>query len=155
MPTWTDMRAYIRHLEDRKERVARSAQIAQEGAVADIKQQALDLLSGAGAPPGAYARNGVSFRTGSVSSRGLTLTLDPLPINRITGELIRSLRVFRRQAGNSTYFQLQFTSPHAVVLTPGGTRFMKDRGFFVALNTYARGVLRSRISDAIRSAERG
>jgi hypothetical protein len=57
--------------------------------------------------------------------------IPPLPINRQTGRLQASLRVFRRGEDRA---QLQFTAPHArFVLAPQGTARMLPRGLWMEL----------------------
>lgn len=57
--------------------------------------------------------------------------IPPLPINRQTGRLQASLRVFRR---GETQAVLQFTAPHAkFVLAPMGTTRMLPRGFWIEM----------------------
>lgn len=57
--------------------------------------------------------------------------IPPLPINRQTGRLQASLRVFRR---GETQAVLQFTAPHAkFVLAPLGTAKMLPRGFWIEM----------------------
>lgn len=56
-----------------------------------------------------------------------------MPINRQSGELIRSLRIIPEHGGAQQSYRVQFTSPHAVVLSPGGTKNMVARGYWPAV----------------------
>lgn len=56
-----------------------------------------------------------------------------LPINVQSGELRRSWQITRRPSATGQVFQLQPTSPHAIVLSPGGTRNMVARGFWTMM----------------------
>lgn len=138
-------------MRKRADNVRRSALIAQESAVAQIKQKAIELTSG-----NTSTRNLalLSHPFGRGPSRRPRVRVGLLPINKQSGELQRSLRVFRRSIGNETAFQLQFTSSHSVAVRPGGTSRTVDRGFFPTLRAFAEPVLRRSHERAKREAER-
>lgn len=58
-----------------------------------------------------------------------------LPINAQTGELRRSWRITRKPVATGQVFELAPTSPHAIVLAPGGTKRMVARGFWTMMRT--------------------
>lgn len=55
--------------------------------------------------------------------------LPRLPINRQSGELQKSLKVTVRSGGGVWRLYLDTNSPHAIVLSPQGTKTMVPRGF--------------------------
>lgn len=70
---------------------------------------------------------GRTWRTGQVSARGV---IAPLPINKQTGGLRRSLKV-SGPSGSERKYSVGFTAPYAaLVLAPAGTKKMIDRGFY-------------------------
>lgn len=154
MARFRSAQALAAHHKARGQRIQRSLQLTQEAFVADVKAQAERLVSGNiktanlrefGHP---YAKRHLGRRNTQV------VAVPMLPINVQTGQLRRSLRVFRRTVGKTTRYQLQFTSPHASVLTPGGTEFMRDRSFWKALNEYAKKEKKFRFVAAWRAAKR-
>jgi hypothetical protein len=59
-----------------------------------------------------------------------------LPINKQTGELQKAIKMQVRQAGEGVWrLTLTANSPHAVVLSPQGTRTMVPRGYIEALQS--------------------
>lgn len=141
------------HQKRRGEKIQKSLQIAHEQFVGEVKAEANRLVSGGiktanlrefGHP---YAR-----RHGKRNTRVVLTPL--LPVNVQTGQLRRSLRVFRRTVGKSTVWQLQFTSPHVIVTRPGGTATMKDRGFWKEMNALAKNAHKFRFVAAWRAAKR-
>ena len=110
------------------------------------------LLSGANQIGTSADAGGRNLTSGTVSARDLRLVyhypfarahpggLPPLPINVQTpqGGLRDSLHVTVFSTGQVALVTLYFTSPHAIVLTPGGTQTMIDRGFQAALKQSVR-----------------
>lgn len=155
MAVFTNAHDLARHQRLRARRVQRSLQVTQAEVVAEIKQKARQLVSGT-VSSRELARLGHPFarRSRTAGGRGRARgSLARLPINVQSGQLRESLRVFRRARAGGTAFQLQFTSPHAIVLLPGGTRQMVARGFWTALNAFARPRLLARHKAAKRQAE--
>lgn len=155
-----DARNYGRVLAERFDRVRRSVQSQHEQGIEDVRTEAIRLVSGGISSaeladmghPYAINHGGKAYRGKDAISR---VTVNPLPINVQTGQLRASLRIFRRQSGTETYFQLQFTSPHARVLRPGGMMHMTDRRFWETLQAFARPILFQRVRSGVRDAQRG
>lgn len=147
----------------RAAKVRRSILIAQEENVADVKEEARRLTSGhvssktlanLGHPFGRGYAGYERSKSGFLRRYPPKVAIAPLPINTQSGELARSLRVFRRSSGGTVAHQLQFTSPHAVVVRPGGTSRMIDRGFWQALRKKYNAIAMPRNIEALRSGNR-
>lgn len=174
MATFSSPREYENHLRRKANRVQRSLKVNEKRDVDMMQSLAQYYVSGRmtasaqrffGHP---FAR---SYRSreknlkntifavhdqkfGSITEIGKTVRQLTLPINQQTGELKRSLRVFKRQVGGTFAFYIQFTSPHAIVLRPGGTRYMIDREFWKTLNAKYKDITESWNVAALRRAER-
>jgi hypothetical protein len=156
MATFHDPKSLAIHQRRRAEKVRRSLAIAAQGMVNDMKQEALRLTSGTvssdtlramGHP---YARR----RTQGRRRGGQRGSLPRLPINVQTGTLRKSLRVFKRTSHRGISWQLQFTSPHAIVLSPGGTSTMVARGFWAAMKQHYNQKAKRRMLQAYRMAHK-
>lgn len=147
-------RALAEAQERRALYAAKSVRVTHEALIAGTVALMRSLLGGAmsyqtmrffGHPYGrGYSASAFRRHNTIFAGSGTQLAL---PINMHTGELLRSLRVFRRAVQGVTVWQIQFTSPHAVVLTPGGTKTMIDRGFWRVVNE-------AYLIDADRAARR-
>lgn len=158
MARFTDPRDLLSHQRRRFERTGRSMQVGMEGAVGEIKQEAYNLVSGdiSSQTLAAYGHpfgKGASARAGCIGD--IRISVNPLPINVQSGELRKSLRVFRRQRGGETIWQVQFTSSHSIVTSPDGTPTMIGRGFWTTLNQFAQPLLAQRLREAKRAGEGG
>lgn len=163
MATYRSPAALANAMRSRQSRVQRSLRIAQEENIEQVKEHARRLVTGhvstrtlalLGHP---FGRGYAGYRrstSGFLKSYPPKVAIAPLPINTQSGQLVRSLRVFRRQAGGATVYQLQFTSPHAVVVLPGGTSRMVDRGFWKALNEFYAPMAHKRNIAALQAANR-
>lgn len=130
MPTFKDHNHLMNAIRARLADRARSVLITVESVVEKQRQHAIRLTSGTvsserlrklGHP---YARRHGRAR------------LPLLPIHKQTGQLQRSLRVFRRAKYE---WRLQFTAAHSKhVLRPGGTEKMLARGFWARMNRHYR-----------------
>lgn len=138
MAKFTSSRKLAESQARRFARVQRSLLIEHAQLAAEMKDIAYDLTSGGissatlrrlGHPFG-RGRGRVSKGTARVTVRG---SAPRLPINVQSGQLRRSWRLIRRRTGSVQVFQLQPTSPHAIVLRPGGTRKMVARGFWTRM----------------------
>jgi hypothetical protein len=154
--TFHDPKALAVHQRKRAEKVRRSLAIAGQSMVNDMKQEALRLTSGTvssetlAAMGHPYARR----RTTTRRRGGQRGSLPRLPIHRQSGELQKSLRVFKRMNARGITWQLQFTSPHAVVLNPGGTSKMVARGFWAAMKQHYNQKAKRRMLQAYRMAHK-
>lgn len=123
------MRLTKQQLYDRgrtlKGKLRRSLKITLQASVDAARADALKLTSGTLSTAQLRAMGHPFAR------RHRNTLIPPLPINRQTGRLQASLRVFRRGENQA---QLQFTAPHAkFVLAPQGTAKMLPRGFWVEM----------------------
>jgi hypothetical protein len=152
MATFTDAKSLAAHQRRRAAKVRRSLFVEHKAVVEAMQEEARRLTSGTvssetlramGHP---FARKATKGRRKG-AQRG---SLPRLPINRQTGDLQKSLRVFRRWQGNTVAYQLQFTSPHSVVLTPGGTDRMVARGFWSAMKQHYQRTAFRRLQRAFR-----
>ena len=156
MATFQSASALAAHQRQRARNVKRSLQIAAASMVEEQKQEAIRLTSG-DVSSAQLRREGHPFGrsfTGNRRRGRQRGTRARLPINKQSGELQKSLRVFRRISGEGVTFQLQFTSPHAVVLSPGGTSKMVARGFWTALRKHYHQRAKRKLIQAWRLAHK-
>lgn len=74
-----------------------------------------------------------------------------LPINIQTGQLKASYFDFFSRLGQSEFsWTFGFNSPHQVVLSPGGTMYMRDRQYWVSLRTTMEPVFINRMQLAFK-----
>ena len=163
MATYTSPAVYAGALRRREATVRRSVLVTHEENVERTKQEARRLASGhvssrtltlLGHPFGRGYAGYSRASSGFLRRYPPKVAIAPLPINTQTGELLRSLRVFRRSIGGATAFQIQFTSPHAIAVRPGGTRRVIDRGFWQALRAFYEPMAHKRNIEALRAANR-
>jgi hypothetical protein len=120
--------------ETRLAEYRKSLRIEHEGLVRQMREEALLLTSGRTSTAMLRAARHPFRRK---KRHLIKMHYQKLPINRQTGRLQKSLRVFRRDSQGRQVIRLQFTAPHSAhVLADGGTRSMIARGF--------RSVLRAR-----------
>lgn len=156
MARFTNPRDLAAHQRARAARVKRSLTIEFGSLIEQARADAVTLTSGSVSTE-ALAQMGHPFgrsaaRTGRPGRmRG---SLPRLPINLQTGELQRSLRLFRRFDSRGLTYSLQFTSPHAVVLSPGGTSRMVARGFWAEMHKRHKGRAFRRLERALRLAHK-
>jgi len=136
MATFTNPRQLASHQRRRAQNVRRSLTIEAASLVRGQKEEALKLTSGTVSTK-RLSQMGHPFgrmTTGNKRKGRMRGTLARLPINRQTGRLQQSLRVFHRYEGGNVVWRLQFMAPHGkFVLARGGTRKMVARGFWTAL----------------------
>ena len=136
MATFQNPTALANHQKKRAQNVKRSLTIEAASLVRGQKEEALKLTSGTVSSK-RLAQMGHPFgrvATGNRRKGRMRGSLPRLPINRQSGALQQSLRVFHRAEGGDMVWRLQFMAPHAkFVLAVGGTRKMVARGFYAAL----------------------
>jgi hypothetical protein len=140
MGYYTSLKTLSAAQHRRADNMRRSALIAQEQSVASIEIRARELVSG-NVSSKVLADLGHPFGRLNRPGRRPRVRVALLPINIQSGELLKSLRVFRRSVAGGIAFQLQFTSSHAIVTRPGGSARMIDRGFWPMLRLFAEPVL--------------
>ncbi len=156
MTTFGSASALATHQRRRAAKVRKSLTGAMQSLVNDQKKEALRLTSGAVSSE-TLAKMGHPYgrRRGGAGRRGKQRgSLARLPINRQSGGLQKSLRVFRRKSAQGVTWRLQFTSPSAAVLTPGGTAKMVARGFWRALKAYYNSRAKTKMRIAWRMAHK-
>jgi hypothetical protein len=113
--------------------VRRSYEHRHRAMVRLVEQKAIELVSG--------TRGGEVERLHPFSVKHLT-AFPRLPINIRSGQLRRSLRVFKYARISGQVYRLQFTAPHSkFVLARRGTKTMVPRGFWDEIEKYSRDVL--------------
>lgn len=141
MATYRNSHALAASQARRFARLERSIKIAHKDLADKMMAHAQDQTSGPisskqlaamGHPFGRGAGRITAKGKLRVTARG---SAPLLPINKQSGELKRSWRLFRRNTASGQMFQLQPTSPHAIVLRPGGTKKMVARGFWTMMKT--------------------
>lgn len=147
MATFTSAKALSAYQRARAAKVKRSLEIEHGSLVEQAKQDALKLTSGS-------VSTKQLRRMGHPFSRRRPQAFPRLPINKQTGELQRSLRVFRRFDARGLTYQLQFTSPHAIVTRPYGTAVMVARGFWAELRKRHTQRAKRRMIAAFRRAHK-
>lgn len=147
MATFTSAKALATHQRTRAAKVKRSLESEHGSLVEQAKQDAIKLTSGS-------VSTKQLRRMGHPFSRRRPQAFPRLPINRQSGQLQKSLRVFRRFDARGLTYQLQFTSPHAVVLRPGGTAIMVARGFWAELRKRHTQRAKRRMIAALRRAHK-
>lgn len=116
-------------------RSIRSIQTNHQRGAEMVRDAAVKMVSGSTTSKDLRAMGSPFSRGPGRRSKGFGLGMMPLlPINVQSSDLINSARLFQVRPG---VWQFQFTSPHAVVLTPGGTKNMIDRQFWPTLNLQA------------------
>lgn len=140
MPTFTNGYALAQAQKLRFGVLVRSLRVEHAQLAKDMGEKAVDLTSGRissktlklmGHPFGRGKGRRALKGGGRATNIGGRVSL--LPINRQTGRLSNSLRVFKRQTVPQTFI-LQFMAPHAkFVLSLTGTRRMVPRGFWPAM----------------------
>lgn len=125
-----------------------TAQVAQQA-----KAIAIELTSGSVSTAQLQAMGHPFARRNR--QRKARVSLPKLPINVQSGALQKSLRVFSARTGGETAFRVQFTSPHAVVLTPGGTAQMVSRGFWPEMRKRVGPISRRALGRVTKAALQG
>lgn len=152
MGTHRDDVSLIAAQRNRFARMERALRIEHAKLAGEMRDVAIDQTSGA-ISSAELARRGHPFGRGRgrINAKGrmrvgLKGIVPKLPINAQTGELRRSWRLMRRPSASGQVLQLQPTSPHAIVLRPGGTRNMVARGFW----TMMRAAYRRKVKPGIQ-----
>lgn len=156
MAVFQSAQALASHQRQRARKVRRSLQIAAQSVAEEMKKEAARLVSGTVSEKELRALGHPFARRRTTTRRrgGQRGNLPRLSVNVQSGELRKSLRVFRRLSEQGVTFQLQFTSPHAVVLSPGGTSRMVARGFWTALRKHYDSKQRRKLLQAFRLANK-
>lgn len=152
MATFYDGRALAASQQRRFNNFRRSARLAHQQMAEEMQKEAVDLshggissaeLAAMGHPYGrGRGRSTYNYGANKSASRGSGKVriaargaAPLLPINRQTGKLASSWRLFRRFKGDGgQQVDLQNISPESkFVLNPGGTKRMVARGFWVEM----------------------
>jgi len=136
--------------------IARNVQTRTLRVAKIARDEAIKLTSG-GVSSQQLAQMGHPFGRNAPSARAkgrrigkMRGSLPRLPINRQTGELQQSLQIMLRSTTDGTRFFVQFTSPHAIVLIPGGTQKMAARGFWTAFHRKMKPALASELRTVFK-----
>jgi len=148
MGHYTDPRALARAQRRRFDAVKRSVESAHAQVAESCEHHARFLTSGQITPE---ERRYLDYPYARRHGQPL---LPLLAINLVTGQLQRSLRLFKRITAGRIVWRLQFTSPHAIVLRPQGTRYMFARKFWESLREHYKRINRPAIIGAIKRAYR-
>lgn len=131
----------------------RSVRTSHEGIADKVGEAADQLLSGGVSSESLRKVYNYPFARAQRKRKKKAALLPKLPINTQTGELRRSRRKIRENYDElGQTFRIQFTSTHAIVLSPTGTRFMIPRGFWEELVRRAETIQTAELADTAQKA---
>jgi hypothetical protein len=130
LATFRSESAFASHLLKEGAEIKRSLEHRFDKFVKVMEQEAIELTSGT---------QGAAVAKLHPFSRKRPRPFPKLPINKRTGKLQRSIRVFRFRRRDGVVVRLQFTAAHSrFVLSPHGTKHMRPRDFWREMSRRAR-----------------